>query len=268
MDGILHGPSSPQSRLLLPDTRLVKVQFLGLCHKCRHHHQEDVDPNAFINAVDNWRYKHQHCIQDDAKNVETFSLGVVFPCGFDDRNVEKLGQAPWWMSYRHNADIKVAYAADAAFTLDLSALASSSSLVAGRESSSVDNTSNKYLDYKISGSFISGTTPTAGGEARLSGVQPQEDTPTWPDVFDGTDSAETITNTAIRDKLPLLWSGDYSTSSNITYPIVSALTMVQAFGIVPHHFLVFFAHSMTATLKTDAANTNSIFYKGIYATST
>lgn len=244
-----------------PDNALVRIQVEAVCHDCKHRHKIDVLPDHFGQAAFDWEFKHF------GHNVEFLSPQRFIPKGFDDRVFNELGEAPWWLDYRHNADIKIAYAADAAFTLDLSALASSATYVAGRESTSVDNTSNKYLDYKISGSFISGTTPTAGGEARLYYVQPIEDTPSWPDVFDGTDSAETVTNTAILDRLLLGWSGGYSTSSNITYPIVSALTLAQAFGIVPHHFLVFFSHAMTAALKTDAANTNSIFYKGIYATS-
>lgn len=269
-NGVLHGMHSKLAFDMMPDSSAVKVRFLGVCHRCKKQHEEITDPWGFNALMEQWNYKHKDCALLDSKNVETFSMDRNVPKGFDDTELEKLGVGPWWLTYGHNADIKLAYAADAAFTLDLSALAASSTLVVGRESSSVTNDTAgvKMLDYKISGSFISGTTPTAGGEARLSGVQPQEDTPTWPDVFDGTDSAETITNTAIRDKLPILWSGDYSTSSNIPYPIVSSLTLAQAFGIVPHHFEVFFAHSMTAALKTDAANTNGIFYKGVYATST
>ncbi len=272
-EGVLHGSHSRIASGIIPDSTLVKVRFLGVCHRCGNKggmHEELTDPWGWQALMDQWNFKHRDCAALDPKNVETFSLDREIPRGFDDTELERLGVGPWWLTYGHNADIKLAYAADAAFTMDLSALASSSTLVAGRESSSVTNDTAgvKMLDYKISGTYISGTTPTAGGEARLSGVQPTEDTPTWPDVFDGTDSAETITNTAIRDKLPILWSGDYSTSSNITYPIVSALTLAQAFGIVPGNFEVFFAHSQTAALKTDAGNTNSIFYKGVYATST
>jgi hypothetical protein len=244
-----------------PDGRRVKISIDAFCHDCDERHNITVDPDQFGQEAFNWEYKHRY------HNIEFLSPGRTIPRGFDDRVYEKAGEAPWWLDYRHNSDIKIAYTADAAFTLDLTGLAASATWVAGRESTSVDNTSNKYLDYKISGSYISGTSPTAG-EARLYYVQPQEDTPTWPDVFDGTDSNETVTNTSILDKLPLGWSGGNSTTTNVTYPIISALTLAQAFGIVPHHFLVFFTHSMVAALKTDAANTNSIFYKGCYATST
>jgi hypothetical protein len=243
------------------DDNKVRVCIEAVCHDCKHRHKINVLPDNFGQAAFDWEYKHRN------HHFEFLSANRFLPKGFDDSIFERAGRAPWWLDYKHNADLKIAYVADAAFTIDLSALAASSTLVAGRESTSISNTSNNYIDYRISGSFISGTTPTAGGEARLSYVAPIEDAPTWPDVFDGTDSAETITNTAIRDKLPIGWSGDYSTTTNVTYPIVGALTIAQAFGICPSHFLLFFSHSMTAALKTDSANTNSIYYKGIYFTS-
>jgi hypothetical protein len=243
------------------DVDKARINVVAICRDCKHYHDIDLHPDLFGRAAFDWEHKHQ------GHEIEFLSPRRFIPGGFDDKPYEQAGRAPWWLEWRENSDIKIAYTADAAFTLDLTGLAASATWVAGRESTRVDNTSNKYLDYKISGSYISGTSPTSG-EARLYYVQPQEDTPTWPDVFDGTDSNETVTNTSILDKLPLGWSGGNSTTTNVTYPIISALTLAQAFGIVPHHFLVFFTHSMVAALKTDAANTNGIFYKGCYATST
>ena len=248
-----------------PDNPLVRIHTLGICRTCKKYHPEVVNPDRFFGAMSDWDEKHKRCELERPGSVEFITSLRDIPKGFDDRLFEQAGEGPRWLDWKHNADVKLAYAADAAFTLDLSALAASATWVAGRESSSVSNTSNLYLDYKISGTFISGTTPTSG-EARLYYIQPHEDTPTWPDVFDGTDSAETVTNTSILDKLVLGWSGGNSTSSNITYPIISALSLAQAFGICPHHFGVFFTHSQVAALKTDAANTNSIFYKGCYET--
>lgn len=265
--GTMHGRSAKPARELLPDAKRVRIHFLGLCNRCGHRHHEWVDPHGFMSAVQDWNFKHRWCEIEQSGCVETQALGREFPKGFDDRNVEKLGKGPWWLTYKHNANIKVAFAADAAITMDLSALAASSTLVIGRESTSINNTSNLYLDYVVSGNVISGTTPTAGGEMRVAYVQPYEDTPSWPDGFSGSDSGQTLTNTAIRDKYPIGWSGDYSTTSNVTYPIVSALTLAQAFGVVPNYFLIYFAHSMTAALKTDAGNTNSFNQRGVYATS-
>ena len=57
------------------------------------------------------------------------------------------------------ATTTVVYSSNTAITIDLSGLASSSSFFAGRESNEIDNTTNKYLDAIVRGSFIVGTTP-------------------------------------------------------------------------------------------------------------
>lgn len=241
------------------------MSVIGICRKCKRYHPvEGLTPETFGQAAFDWEYRHRACRLEYPDAVEFLSTSRSIPKGFDDRIYESEGVGPQWLDWKPNANVTIVYVSDAAFTMDLSALASSSTWTAGRESTSVANSSN-YLDCRISGSYISGTTPTVDTEARLYYVSPIEDTPTWPDVFDGTDSAETVTNSQILNGLVLGWSGTVSATSNVTYPIVSALTMAQAFGIVPKNFLVFFAHAHVAALKTDAANTNSLFYQFIQA---
>ena len=89
-------------------------------------------------------------------------------------------------------------AASAAYTITLASLATSSTLVAGRESTSVSNTTNLYLDYGIAGLITVGTTPTVNTIIEVWAYGSLNDTPTYPDVFDGTDSAETVTSVAIK----------------------------------------------------------------------
>src|SRR4051794_34831478 len=96
------------------------------------------------------------------------------------------------------ASIKTAYASSAALTITLASLASDTNLLAGRESTLVDNTSNLYLDYLLGGKITTGTTPTDVREIRVYVAALIEDS-TWPDVFDGTDSNETVTSSGIRD---------------------------------------------------------------------
>jgi hypothetical protein len=248
-----------------PDNSLVQISVVGICRRCKHYHPVQSVPDLFGKLAFDWQHKHRTCELESPGSVEFLSPQRFIPRGFDDRVFEHAGQGPQWLDWKANADVKVSYVADAAITMDLSALAASATFVAGRESTWIANSSN-YLDYRISGTFISGTTPTAPAEHRLYYLSATEDTPTYPDVFDGTDSAETITNTNIRDSLIVGWSGTASTSSNITYPIVSALTLAQAFGICPKNWGLFFTHAHTAALKTDAGNTNSLFQQGLYAT--
>ena len=72
-----------------------------------------MSPDQFGQAAFDWEYKHA------GHNTEFLSPKRFIPRGFDDRIFENRGEVPWWFCC-HNSDIKVAYAADAAFTLDLS----------------------------------------------------------------------------------------------------------------------------------------------------
>lgn len=248
-----------------PDHNAVIIEVLGICRVCKHFHPIRATPDLFGGLAFDWQYKHLRCEQEHPGSVEFLSTARRIPRGFDDRIFADAGVGPQWLDWHENSDVKLSYIADAAITMDLSALAASSTFVAGRESAWITNTLN-YLDYRISGTYISGTTPTTPAETRIYYLSATEDTPSYPDVFDGTDSAETITNTNIRDSLIIGWSGTVSATSNVTYPIISALTLAQAFGICPKHWGLFFTHAHTAALKTDAGNTNSLVQQALYAT--
>jgi hypothetical protein len=239
----------------------VEIRLEARCYDCKHFHPIVGTPADWLGRMSEWEVKHR------GHEVEFLSPKRSIPRGFDDRFYQKEGEAPWWLEWRENSDLKIAYAADGQFTITLASLASSSTFLAGREATSVSNGSNKYLDYEITGKVTTGTTPTVDREIRLYAVKPINDTPTWPDVFDGTDSDETVTNAYILDKLILLWAGSNSATSNVTYPIISALTLAQAWGLVPDNFTVFVAHSTAVNLNSTAGN-HELSYRGIYLTST
>lgn len=253
------------AKLISPDQGKVTLKGVGICRKCqKYHFEERFTPETMTQAAFDWEFRHRACELERPGSVEFCLRGLKMPIGFDDSIFNEVGQGPQWMDWSPNANVTLVYVADATVTMDLSALASSSTFLAGRESTKITNSSN-YLDCKITGTFISGTTPTAPGETRLYAIEPTEDTPTWPDVFDGTDSAETVTNANILDALPMIWAGTVSTSSNVTYPIIGALTLAQAYGYCPVDFVLYFTHYHTAALKTDAGNTNSLNRKFIQA---
>lgn len=247
-----------------PDHHDVKIAVLGICRRCKHHHRVEASPDLFGRLAFDWEHKHRLCEQETPGSVEFLSPNRLVPRGFDDRVFEQAGEGPQWLDWRHNADVKISYVADAAITLTLTSLTSSSTFVAGRESTAVANSSN-YLDYEITGLFVSGTTPTAPAEARLYAIRAIEDTPTWPDSFTGSDANKTITNVNILASLPLIWSGTASTSNNVTYPIVNAMTLSQCFGVVPKNWLLWFVHAHTAALHS-SGNTGNFYHRATYAT--
>lgn len=154
------------------------------------------------------------------------------------------------------ADRKIAYAASSALTITLGGLATSSSHTAGRESTAVDNTSNKYLDYLLGGKIKVGTSPTAGTEIRVYVYASINDTPTYPDVFDGTDSAETITADGAAGsalKLAATLFCDATTSDrDYWFGPVSVASLFG--GTLPKLFGVFVTHNTAVNLHATDGN--------------
>jgi hypothetical protein len=160
-------------------------------------------------------------------------------------------------------DVRVNYAASANLTVtNLHSLPTSSTWLAGWESALIDNTTDKYTDYRLTAKLTAGSSPTGNpGEARMYVVGMLDDS-TWPDVFDGTESTETITDTEIRDaicRLAAVTQTD-TTSGDVYYldcPSVAALFG----GNLPAKFVVFITHSMGVNL---AASGNQVTVKGSY----
>ena len=238
----------------------VAIRLDAFCHDCKQRHRIDTDPRGFGQACWDWQHKHAD------HNFEFLSPKRTLPRGIDDRPFEKAGALPWWLDYKHNADLKIAYAASAAMTITLASLASSATFVAGQEATAIVNTTNKYIDYRVTAKITTGTTPTVDKEIRVYGVGDLDGAAAWPDVFDGTDSAETVTNTYILDQLPLLGATAVSATSNVAYFLTRMLTIAEAFGFVPGNWSIFVTHATVAALNATGGN-HLVTQQGIYFTS-
>jgi hypothetical protein len=152
------------------------------------------------------------------------------------------------------ASIKPDYIASSAVTITLASLASSTTFLAGRESTAIDNTTNEYADYHLAGKITTGTAPTAGRiEVYVVGML---DDATWPDVFDGTDSAETITDVNIKNSICRLAAAIVTgTTANQAYSF-GPVSVAATFGmqVVPKKFVVYIAHSTVAALNATGGN--------------
>lgn len=156
-----------------------------------------------------------------------------------------------------------AYTAITAPTHTMASLATSSSLVTGRESTAVDNSSTKYLDIQIFQKVTTGTSPTAGTIELW--LIPSFDGTTWPDVFDGTDSAETVTSRDIlRACGKLAASTPTDTTSNQTYPL-TVPSVRDVFGTVPQKFVLFITHNTAVNLNSTESNHDAVV-EGTYET--
>ena len=146
-------------------------------------------------------------------------------------------------------------------TNDLDGLASSSSLLAGFESPVITNASNDVL---LTGRFkANNTAPTAGQIAVFVGSL-VNDSPSYPDVFDGTGSAETVTSADIRASI-LRWATTITTdaTANRIYEF-APISIASLFGgVVPAKYFIFVTHSMVQALNTTAGTGGQCWIQGI-----
>lgn len=164
-------------------------------------------------------------------------------------------------------DYKIAYGSSSAVTIDPSSLATSGTLTAGRESTAIDNTSNLYIDYLLAGKITTGSSPTADTRIQICVVGIMEDS-TWPDVFDGTDSAETVTNAGIKNSICRIAADILvDATSNQAYPFGPISVAALFSGTLPKKFVVFVTHNTNVNLNATAGN-HTIYVTPVYATVT
>jgi hypothetical protein len=165
--------------------------------------------------------------------------------------------------------IKTSYPATSsvALTLGLGSLASDTNLLAGRESTAVDNTTNVDLDHLVSGTIMTGTSPTVSTTIEVwayASYKTASGTPTYPDVLDGTDSAETITSANVKYSMLRLVAAitvDATTSRAYYFAPVS---IAQLFGAMPKFWGIFVTHNTAVALHATAGN-HVIEYERIQA---
>jgi hypothetical protein len=157
------------------------------------------------------------------------------------------------------ADVKTAYGSSSALTITLASLASSSGLTAGRASTAIDNTTNKYLDYIASGKVTTGTSPTAARSILVYVYGSMNDTPDYPDGITGSDAAKTMTSADIRNSgLVLAAAITTDSTSNRTYPI-RPFSVASCFGgKLPKFWGLFVVHDTGVALH--ATGSNHAFY--------
>lgn len=157
----------------------------------------------------------------------------------------------------------IAYGSATAMTVTLTGLASSSTLLAGREATAVDNTSTKAVDYLVGGKITTGaTTPIAGQiEVWVSGSY---DGTTYGGGCTGSDAA--LTFTSEKTALRLLCVLVTDTTAAHTYEF-GPYSIAQCFGgPVPIKWTVFVTHNSSAALHATASN-HEIKYTAINYTS-
>ena len=161
-----------------------------------------------------------------------------------------------------NNNILTKYGPKTTLTQAVASLASDANLLAGIESSIIDNTADGFDDILISGKYTTGTSPTAARQIEVWAIA--WDGANWPDVFDGTSSAETITSSDIKNAIcrPVAIMSTNATSDR-TYHF-TGVSLRNAFdGALPSRVVIFTTHNTGPNFNGTAGN-HELSYQGVY----
>lgn len=235
----------------LHDEAGVQIHLDGYCHTCRHRHAlRPLTPDDFSTELWSWYHKHQ------GHDFEFLSPRRRLPRRFRDWFWQKLGVAPCWLEYAENTNFKIQYDAAAALTITLTSLASSTTFVAGWESTAINNSSSpRSIDSELTAKITTGTTPTVDTEIRIYAYQPlNPDTPTYPDTITGANAAVTLTSAyTLSGGFVAMGSTAVAATSNVGYPI-KCLSLAQAYGKEPKRWGLYVTHNTVAALHGTGGN--------------
>lgn len=152
------------------------------------------------------------------------------------------------------ATIKPLYASEASITLTATSLASDASLLAGRASTVVDNSTNRYQDVLVSGKVTTGTSPTVSTYIELWAYCAYNDTPTYVDAITGSDANKSMTSANVKNSaLRLLWSTMVDATSDRAY-YIPRTSIADRFGTLPKRWGLFLVHSTGVALNGTGSN--------------
>jgi len=160
----------------------------------------------------------------------------------------------------------VSYSANTAISMDLSSLATSSTFLAGVESTEIDNTTNKYVDalVNVKGITAHASTVTTAGQMIVVYAWGADTSlaSTAIDVLDGTTSAETLAHAGVLNALRFAAAATVVTTTAGLVYYIQPFTVASLFGgVMPKYWGLFAAHNHTGAL---GASNNSLFsFNGI-----
>ena len=158
------------------------------------------------------------------------------------------------------------YSANTAITFDLSSLATSTTLLTGRESSQIDNTTTMYVDCIVNAKGITGhatTAPAIGQVIALYAWGADTSLATTPiDTLDGTDSAETLAHASVLNSLKFVAAPAVTVATAGLVYYIQPFSVAALFGgVMPKFWGLYVAHNHTGALA--ATQTGLFSYNGI-----
>ena len=167
------------------------------------------------------------------------------------------------------ADVKFSYPSSSTATITLTSLANDTNLLAGRQSDAIDNTSNKYLDYLLSGKVRVNTSvaPLSGRAIQVFVVAIADGT-TYPDQFTGLDAARSLTSANHKNSLCRFAAEmviDATTGATYWFAGVSVAAIFG--GVLPTKFAVWVVQN-TAQALSSTATDHVIYLQPVFQTVT
>ena len=150
-------------------------------------------------------------------------------------------------------DIKLVYGAASDVTITLASLATSSTKLVGRESGAVDNSTNLYLDYLVSGKITTGTSPTTAKSIEVWCVASWDGT-TYPAGFAGSNAAGPTLIAENKTCLALVASMATVATSDTAYHFTCKSIAALFGGVVPKKFSFFVTHDTAVNLNATGGN--------------
>lgn len=150
------------------------------------------------------------------------------------------------------ADIKIKYGTPVSMTMTgIEDVDASATLVAGWTSNSVNNTSDRHVDFLLSGSFKTESTGRQDGFIVVYVYGSFNTTPTWPDLFssgtEGSVGAATVHDTEERDagmRLAASITTDNSNGAVYTFAPISVASLFG--GVIPPYWAVWVTSNCTS----------------------
>jgi hypothetical protein len=151
-------------------------------------------------------------------------------------------------------------AGTATITISPHNVATSGTFVGGVESDAISNISNLDLDHLVSGTWTTGTTPTINTQVQVWVIPVLADdlagTHTWPSVFDGTASAESVPTAGMLQSVGRLIGTIVvdATTSDLTYAMNKVSVAALFGGSLPSQYVLFITHNTGVNSNSTAGN--------------
>lgn len=155
-------------------------------------------------------------------------------------------------------DIKTVYIADNTLTVtNLHSLAASSNYTAGWESPTIDHSSDGADDDFVGLHLVTHASNRQAGAIRVHGVAMINDS-LWPNVFDGTESVKTWTDTEELDAAAILAKEIVvDNSASAVYDVIIPSMKAVFGGTLPKKYALFVTGNATTTTTAQLASSGS-----------